>query len=263
MKIAICFSGQIRTGVECSSNFLNYIGDLRSSCDFFVHTWDVETISMNLHVDIGKEANKPFVVDKSVFENFKEVYNPKKMVIDTYDSVETRNAPGGLRFNKKANAYVVSLFESIFYANELKKEYEKENNFKYDFVVRCRPDLIFSNSKSLKDDIEQAKEKLLLYGAHKRCFGVERVEDIFWISKSDEMDCISNFYEFYSNHNNYLGVNRDWQFVLSHYSQIKCGCKINCLANGEFTVYYSHYKDVFGWDTTNVQECINRCRELP
>jgi hypothetical protein len=263
MKIAICFSGQIRTGSECSSNFLNYIGDLITDCDFFVHTWDVETISMNLHVDIGKETNKPFVVDNSVFETFKNIYNPRNMTIDKYDSVLTRNAPGGLRFNQKTNNYVVSLFESVFYANELKKQYEEENNFKYDYVVRCRPDLIFCSSKSLKDDIEQTRDKLFLYGAHKRCFGVERVEDIYWIAKSDEMNCVSNFYEYYANPNNYIGVNRDWQFVLSHYIQKECKCNISCLKNNEFTVYYNHYKDLFGWDTTNVEECIKRCRELP
>jgi hypothetical protein len=263
MKIAICFSGQLRTGSECANSFLNYIGELESSCDFFVHTWDVETKSMNLHVDIKKEVNIPYAVDPTVFENFKNIYNPKNMVIDKYDAVSIRNAPGGLRFNAKANEYVVSLFESVYYANELKRIYEIENNFKYDFVVRARPDLIFSPEKKLIDDLLPCVDKLFLYGAHKRCFGAERVEDVFWIAKSEDMDCISNFYEYYSKPSNYLGVNRDWQFVLSHYIQTICKCNISCLTNSEFTVYYDHYKEFFGWDTSHIKECIKRCRDLP
>lgn len=263
MKIAICFSGQLRTGSECSENFFNYLGNLKDSCDFFVHTWDVETTSMNLHVDIGKEVNKPYPVPQEVFDTFKNIYNPKEMVVDEYASVAIRNAPGGLRYNHKVNDYVVSLFESVYYANELKRNFEIKNSMTYDFVVRCRPDLIFSHDKSLEKDLIECCDNHLVYGAHKKCFGVERVEDIFWIAKSQVMDCVANFYEYYARPSNYIGVNRDWQFVLSHYIQTKCKCNISCLSNSEFTVYYNHYKDVFGWSTLNIQECIKRCRELP
>ena len=43
MKIAICFSGQNRTGHLTSPNILRYIGDLLPECDVFTHFWDSET----------------------------------------------------------------------------------------------------------------------------------------------------------------------------------------------------------------------------
>jgi len=39
IKIAICFSGQIRTGVLTYKNISNFIGELIHQSDIFVHTW--------------------------------------------------------------------------------------------------------------------------------------------------------------------------------------------------------------------------------
>ena len=40
MKIAVCFSGQIRTAVENFINIKNFLGDIYNDCDFFMHCWD-------------------------------------------------------------------------------------------------------------------------------------------------------------------------------------------------------------------------------
>ena len=40
MKIAICFSGMVRTGVKAYPSIKRFIGDLWGQCDFFMHTWD-------------------------------------------------------------------------------------------------------------------------------------------------------------------------------------------------------------------------------
>ena len=77
IKIALCFSGQIRTGVLTSNNIKNFIGDLINQCDVFVHTWDVITqTSSDLSI-----AGVPFKEPDELFENFSKLWNPKNMVI--------------------------------------------------------------------------------------------------------------------------------------------------------------------------------------
>ena len=45
MKIAVCLSGQIRTGVIASVTHLNFLKNY--DVDFFIHTWTTESISPN------------------------------------------------------------------------------------------------------------------------------------------------------------------------------------------------------------------------
>ena len=40
-NIAVCLSGQIRTGIYAAPNIKRFIGDLWDNCDFFIHTWNV------------------------------------------------------------------------------------------------------------------------------------------------------------------------------------------------------------------------------
>ena len=67
MKIAVCFSGQIRTGVQTAPNIKRYIGDLDTVCDYFVHTWD--------HQSPNHAAHDLVPVDKSVFSEFWSIRN--------------------------------------------------------------------------------------------------------------------------------------------------------------------------------------------
>lgn len=257
MKIAICFNGQIRDGVECSKSILNYIGELKNDCDFFVHTWDIETISHNTHLPSDRHHFTQYPVEESKFDSFKEIYKPKKMVVEEFNSTQVQNIQGGLRFNKKLNKNVVAMFESAFYSNELKKEYEKENNFKYDFAIKMRPDLVFSNTKNLKDDLEQCNDETFLYGAHAECYGHARVEDVLWFATSKNMDNISNFYDHY-------GDSRScWQIAAAHYISANCRQHIKCLNNNDFTVYYNQYKTHFNWDPVDDSlKCIKYFKDL-
>ena len=55
------------------------------------------------------------------------------------------------------------MFNKIYLANKLKKEYEIKNNFLYDYVIRIRPDLVVKEhlpSYIFKDDYKKAFEKV-------------------------------------------------------------------------------------------------------
>jgi hypothetical protein len=207
MKIALCFSGQIRTGVQTEPNIKRYIGDLLPICDFFVHTWD--------HQSPPHKAGDLMPVDKSVFADFYRLYNPRSMTVEEY---LPKRAPdktwGGLRVDAATGKKYLSMFESIYKANELKRLYEKSNGFVYDYVVRIRTDLIFHQDKSLRADIAELFGKTMttldnfMIAYHKGVIE-SKVEDIFWLAKSPTMDKLAEFYEHCTTNVN------DWQVQMA------------------------------------------------
>ena len=40
MKIAVCFSGQMRTALEANKSIIKFLGNQLPNVDFFFHTWD-------------------------------------------------------------------------------------------------------------------------------------------------------------------------------------------------------------------------------
>ena len=211
MKIAICFSGQMRTGVQTEPNIKRYIGDLLPICDFFVHTWD--------HQSPPSAAGTLVPVDKSVFADFYRLYNPKSMTVDEYlPKRAPDNIWGGYRIDTATGKKYVSMFESIYKANELKKLYEKNNSFVYDYVVRIRTDSIFHQDKSLRADIAELFNKTMTNPdnfiiAYHKGVNENKVEDIFWLAKSPTMDKLAEFYEYRAN----IGNEDDWQVQMANW----------------------------------------------
>lgn len=142
MRIAICFSGQIRTGIEASKNIKHFIGELLPHCDFFIHTWANDTHRGLSPDEIGFDV----FLDENVFEKIKEIYSPKVMVVENYftkmEEIKVKYPPPSLWF---------SWFYSWMKSVEYKKEYEELNGFTYDYVIKLRPDCIYSPDVKLSD----------------------------------------------------------------------------------------------------------------
>jgi hypothetical protein len=194
MRIAICFSGQIRTGVEAAPNLLEYIGDLLPYTDFFVHTWDINTkknyngcrIRGREQYDISDKLNK-----------FSNIYNPKKMVIENLNTITLY---GNETFkNKKLLKMIPPMWYSFYKSIEYKTRYELINGFKYDYVVKLRPDIILPKIRKLKNEIRMG------VGDFENKVYIENTpiefdesnhwcDDVFFISKSSTMDILANYY---------------------------------------------------------------------
>jgi len=107
-KVAICLSGQLRTGILAHPVFKRFFSSL-GDYDVFYHTWTLK---------------------KDTSKQLKETFNPVNYLEETpIDVVEVGNFG--------------SMLYSIMKANELKKQYEIENNFRYDLVIKTRFDLIY------------------------------------------------------------------------------------------------------------------------
>ena len=200
IKIALCFSGQIRTGILTSNNIKNFIGDLVNQCDVFVHTWDIisqTTPDLNI-------AGVPFKEPDSLFEQFSNIWNPKKMIVDDFIDWQ------------KQYIKIEPLFYSLYECDKVRKEYQKENNLDYHFIIKIRPDFIYNPSYKLKDELEIILNSDYGNSIYTMDFGnvisLNKFEDVFWIATPNVFDVAINYYF------ERLGTNEvDWQTEMAEY----------------------------------------------
>lgn len=148
MKVALCFSGQLR---NVKSTFEKWykpnVLDPNShhDIDVFVHSWfDKNTVGGILYaaneVPNSVVACDPIPTD--IINQLYEIYNPVKCVLQkplTFDekNYNTRRLHGAVPQNGLSRLY--SLKQSVL----LKLEHEEEHNFKYDLVISTRFDFTF------------------------------------------------------------------------------------------------------------------------
>ena len=243
MKIAICFSGQLRTGTTCAPNILRYIGDLLPDCDFFVHTWDTETQSM--YNKSGLPVQTPYKLkDRKIFSDFYACYTPLAMSVEPYYVSKPQGTVwASFRINPKTGRNGFAMFDSIYEANQLKKHHEDLHGFKYDIVVRIRPDLIFRADKSLREDIDLIEhDRMFITANHLGMWGEKHLEDIFWIGNSYVIDKLCGFAEVRENstfegHPHDPGY-LDWNSHQARWVLQGLGFKYKSHNNNNMRIYY-------------------------
>jgi len=188
MRIALCLSGQARF-VEQGYNEVLYPFILKdNNIDVFIHTWDIDEYQIGNQFLAGNQhpVGNPITID--LIDNTLRLYNPKKHIIESQKyfpdiSWTPNHMPG---FYSK-NAY--SMFYSIYQSNELKKEYEIKNNFKYDWVIRSRFDI------KLDSRINFSEFDNNLINNPNGCFNdTYGYTDCFAFSNSKNMDIYSDTY---------------------------------------------------------------------
>ena len=151
MKIALCISGQPRNTNRGIPNILKH---LNFDFDVFQHAWWDSNSSKELFIKSNAAKLNDIVSEPvhndwitSMYQNF----NIKKLFLETQVPFKVSN----LLEERKAyfaNAFnIYSSLYSIYMCNKLKKEYEKQNNFKYDLVIRTRLDFGFSEILDIKN----------------------------------------------------------------------------------------------------------------
>ncbi len=124
IKIAVCYAGQKRSWDKCFSNHLQNLLDER--CTIFSCTdQPLDNISPARSIIIHD--------DLSLYQ-------------DVYTTFSNRKRPETKIFNG------LKMYYSIYKSVQLKKEYQLENNMKFDVVIGIRPDIMFHNN--YKDHIQ-------------------------------------------------------------------------------------------------------------
>lgn len=129
LKVAVCFSGFPRNYEKTFSRMKSHLFDI-------------------CHPDIFYAGYNE--VDGKVDEKLLELYQPKKYLFRDYDLSAKKEIND--KFQNYQPTYLhptiklekfKSQFYNIYIANQLKIAYERENDFQYDIVIRCRPDYYF------------------------------------------------------------------------------------------------------------------------
>lgn len=175
MRTAVCFSGLLRPATfECIENIIESI--VRpNNADVFIHTWNTNEPHSILSDEVTQREVYTYVLEKlspKLFEIQEKIY------FDPHKYPHSHDIP-------KLGLWAVSSLQSMFYsimkANDLKKRYEKENNFKYDCVFRCRLDI------KLTETYEAKKYDL-------NSIMTSTNSDILAFSNSNNMDHYSDLY---------------------------------------------------------------------
>lgn len=187
MRVALCISGQMRTYKECfdllNKNILQTL-----SPDIFIHTWEGSGIS---HKE-KKDTEEGIVT----FDDLKNLYNPKDIVIENFESsfleeYKGVKVPEVLKKKEPSNYKgSIPLFYKMYECNKLKKEYEKKHKFKYDVVIKLRPDLMILDKMAL-NSIDSDKLYFSDYAINQH----HQISDKFAYGSSTVMDQYTNVWE--------------------------------------------------------------------
>jgi hypothetical protein len=226
MKIAVCFSGQLRSWRECYQSWLVLFEDLKNcpkfsdvEIDVFIHLWNFNTIPphkwtiidgvreemLNVYSGVGISEIKEFIdvmsPKKYIIEDFKKSSSREKFLNDRSENIG--NSDGGVI------SWAAPQLYSIMRSGQLKRDYEIENNFEYDICIKMRYDSKFldHNKNLLLNEIPYPLSKRTIYSMHSINideFPYELIGDIFFYSDSQTYDVLTSLYFWTPTFKNYI-----------------------------------------------------------
>lgn len=190
MNVAICISGSIRypeLGLKSISKIIP------NNTKIFIHTWkNVKSgkFLKTIHRLEEKEGIKEMIdTDFNLFQ-----YPYEKIQVDDFDVVykDIKSLYNNLKFNSylRDDIGVLSMYYSIYQANKLKSQYEKQKGITFDRVIRMRLDSDFINDK-----LDLTKTMNFDLCIPDTRFDYSGVNDQFAIGSSKTMDIYSNVYQ--------------------------------------------------------------------
>ena len=200
-RAAICVSGHLRCFKQGYDQIYKDIicNNPNYNFDFFIDTWEKQ----------GWRTDKKFLSTFDIVEDVKKTYNPIKINIEkdilwnptkylkhVQDIGWVKKGYGGKR---SRGEHILGMFYKIYKCNNLKRNFEKENNFTYDAVIRHRTDFSLNGQISL-DSLEDIKN--VIYVPHCDTTALQGgipIRDIFAISSSENIDYYSSLFECFDN----------------------------------------------------------------
>ena len=206
MRTAICISGELRsydiTAEELRHHIINPL-----NADVFIYSWD--TISGTWKTRNASNIYNNFLVDdvrheepaETLKRNLEALYSPISMVLEPFkeeykNNIENVSRPQELIDDPNLSKWCqhdLAMFYTMYKCNELKKQYEQENNFKYDLVIKIRTDIRFPHLGSLKASLQDMCKNTLWYWP-KDHNEAHVVSDKFAFSTSEIMDYYSSVF---------------------------------------------------------------------
>ena len=194
MKVALCFSGGIRNFKDNFESIRNCLIDPLEA-DVFIHGWYFK-------VDEIENKHKMYRKEETSQSEVLIYAKPKKYELEAYNKEKEQEMINKFLIDKIQEKYkdksdLCQLFPntcgmlwSIYKSNLLKCEYEKEHNFKYDIVIRCRPDFEYYTKLNF-DILRLVDNNTILLPLDNYAYNTQQC-DKFAIGTSENMDYYSN-----------------------------------------------------------------------
>jgi hypothetical protein len=202
MRVALLLSGQMRT-FDDDDVLKKYHDNLINplNADVFVSTWDTRGCSYNHgatpDTTVLKKSTE-LITHQLLSEAYKSrLISSDISIVEEYEQTMPAELQpiyknGFTWCGLKIRGTSVPQFYQIQRANQLKLDYEKANNFKYDLVIRSRPDNIMVRPLDPRYLTNLSQN---IYGIN--CTGTyhpKRIYDIFFYSDSKNMDSMATAY---------------------------------------------------------------------
>ena len=174
MNVAICFSGQIRA-LDKTHESIN---------DFLVNNF--KKYQIFAHIPLSSESDKFLKYFRNATVLVEEDPMIKKTKLKNKQFESVKHKFGNLKTAKYAH---MQQLYGIYMSNNLKSQYEILNKSKFDWVIRCRSDLMFYNSIVNLQKLDNQ----YIYTASFHHWG--GINDRVVIGSSNNMDTFSNIFK--------------------------------------------------------------------
>jgi hypothetical protein len=189
-RVALCFSGQARTWEYCVKNIKRFFSRETHPENFapvyydtFIHTWDTNSYRPNTQTQEYTHE----LIDPGEFDRMKSAYNPKGFYVDSWQHF--------LNTTKTTRSFD-GMFYSFMKSVHMKRQYELDNDFEYDMVIKVRLDTIYNPYNHF---IVHTMSPLMCYSCtpvarfpHE--FHYNNFDDVFYYGDSKTMDLVANVY---------------------------------------------------------------------
>ena len=168
MRVALCLSGMPRSFKRCADSLFKNFIDIHTP-DIFISTWKSELVD-----DAFPETD--------TVEELLDIYNPIKFDVEIFNqrrqaTFESNPFKGLSDQGGRSVGRMLPMFYKIYLADLHRFVYEKEHQFTYDVVVRCRMDLLFDGPVPIEQPIPN-----VVYFPIKN--STSHVNDQFWYGDS-------------------------------------------------------------------------------
>jgi hypothetical protein len=187
-RVAICFSGQLRTWRKCVDtwhNILLYNGK-NDNIDIFCHMWDFNSVPNAVQ---GSDPMVTEKVDSTELQELINILKPKKVIVESERTIHPIVPDQVITYPP-----FLSQFYGIMQAARLKREYEISQDIMYDVVVRSRYDAFYSSNLSKQYNLITSDVMEGFHFGWNPSINQGRMGDICWMSDSQTYDIISDYY---------------------------------------------------------------------
>lgn len=211
-RLAIQLFGHLRTFEHTYGSFYNNLikpnEEKGYEIDLFAHVWDeIEYNALQWHNENFPELRGKKLTPEQI-KFFEENYKPTKWEYTPQLTTEDDTLYPEFTGGKCAYRTMINVWYTKYRVNEIRKEYEKENNVIYDFVLNTRADIeyfspfcideIIKPYEHLLKHYENTENKLFYSGCHRDLPVKEdkllAASDVLYFARPDVMNKISLIY---------------------------------------------------------------------